>query len=305
MKSLIKKFIPAFLTLFYHKWLAKSAAFLFGYPSDKLMVIGVTGTNGKSTVVNLCAKILEEAGYKVGLTSTYNFKIGGHEWLNDKKMTMLGRFQLQSFLSRLVKAGGQYAVVETSSEGIKQFRHLGINYDAVIFTNLTPEHLESHGSFAKYQAAKGELFKHLTQRKRKNIAGKRINKISIVNLDDEKADYFLSFAADEKYSFALHKESSDPTVKLVKAEKFSVTREGTQFVFKGLPFNLKLLGEFNISNALAALTLAITQDVPLEKNGGRRGLDPSPKKIFCGLPFISFHDGRVWGRAAATMRRSA
>ncbi|MEK7102504.1 MAG: Mur ligase family protein, partial [Patescibacteria group bacterium] len=158
MKAFIKKFIPTPLLGWYHRALAAFGAFWYGFPSEKMVVIGVTGTNGKSTVGYFIAKIFDHIGAKSGLTSTAVFKIADREWLNDKKMTMLGRFQLQRMLRDMVRAGCQYAVVETSSEGIKQYRHRGINYDVAVFTNLTPEHLEAHGGFEQYKQAKGELF---------------------------------------------------------------------------------------------------------------------------------------------------
>lgn len=266
MKEEIKKIIPEFILLFYHKMLAKLAAFIYAHPANQLIVIGVTGTNGKSTVVNLISRVLEEAGYKVGLASTYNFKDGEKEWLNEKKMTMLGRFQLQKFLSNLVKNGCQYAVIETSSEGIKQFRHLGINYDAAVFTNLTPEHLESHGSFENYKEAKGRLFAFLKKQPNKKISGRQIKKIIAANLDDEYSDYFLSFPADEKYGFGLgRKETKITEVNKIFARQFNVGKAGSDFIYEGKRFNLKLLGEFNISNSLAALAVGLSQGISLEK----------------------------------------
>ena len=107
-----------------------------------MIIIGVTGTTGKSTTVNLIAQVLGEAGYRVGLTSTFNYKIADHEWINDTKMTMPGRFRLQKLLSKMVKAGCTHVVIETSSEGIAQYRHLGVDYDVAVLTNLSPEHIE-------------------------------------------------------------------------------------------------------------------------------------------------------------------
>jgi len=101
----------------------------------------------------LIAAILEAAGEKVGLTSTANFRIAGEEQVNALKMTMPGRFFLQRMLRRMVTAGCRYAVIETSSQGIAQFRHLGIEYDIAVFTNLTPEHIEAHGGFENYKRA--------------------------------------------------------------------------------------------------------------------------------------------------------
>src|SRR3989344_4920760 len=163
LKEAVKKVIPAFLLDAYHLTLSALGAFWYGHPSEKMTVVGVTGTNGKSTTAYFIAKMLDHAGFKTGITSTAVFKIADREWLNDKKMTMLGRFQLQKMLRDMVRAGCQYAIVETSSEGIKQHRHRGVNYDVVVFTNLTPEHLESHGDFEQYKNAKGELFARLAK----------------------------------------------------------------------------------------------------------------------------------------------
>src|SRR3989344_8159361 len=153
----IKRFIPKPLLSLYHWLLAQLANFIYRYPSEKLIVIGVTGTSGKSTVVYLLSRVLASAGYKVGAAATIFFKIDQKEWLNDKKMTMLGRFALQRLIGQMVAANCQFAVIETTSQGIEQFRHLGINYDVGVFTNLYPEHLEAHGGVAHYKAAKLQL----------------------------------------------------------------------------------------------------------------------------------------------------
>ena len=114
-----------------HFFLAWLAYWRYGRPARKLIVVGVTGTKGKTTTSRLVASVLEAGGYKVGLLSTVEFQIGEKRWLNDKKMTMLGRGQIQSMLKEMVSAGCQYVVVETSSEGILQYRHFGLLYDIV------------------------------------------------------------------------------------------------------------------------------------------------------------------------------
>ncbi len=132
---------------------------MYGFPSRKLTVIGVTGTNGKTTTVNLTAKILEEGGYKVASASSIKFKINDKEWENKLKMTMPGRFYLQKFLRQAIQAGCKYAILEITSEGVVQYRHRFIHFDVAVFTNLSPEHIERHGSFENYRAAKGRFFK--------------------------------------------------------------------------------------------------------------------------------------------------
>jgi UDP-N-acetylmuramoyl-L-alanyl-D-glutamate--2,6-diaminopimelate ligase len=233
-----------------------------------MVVIGVTGTNGKSTTVHLIAKMFEGAGFKVGSTSTVGFKIAERERLNKKKMTMLGRFVLQKMLRQMVRAGCRYAVIETSSQGVEQFRHLGVNYDVAVFTNLTPEHIEAHGGFLNYKKAKGKFFAHLAAKPKKIINGKALPKASIVNIDDEHADYFLGFRADEKYGYSIN------TLSDIKAENIETGPGGSSFTVDGVNFKINLPGRFNIYNALAAICVGLSQGLSLDitsKSLGRVG----------------------------------
>ena len=205
-KSALRSIIPSFVINLYHYLLARFSALLYRFPSHKLFVIGVTGTNGKSTTVNLIADILSEAGYKVALSSTVNLRIGSVDSLNSSKMTMPGRFALQKFLRTSLNDHCQYVIIETSSEGIRQHRHAGINYDLVVFTNLTPEHIESHGSFENYKKAKEQLFVHLGRSKRKQLDGVKILKRGVYNLDDEHVADFIRHPIDIPWGFSLAPE---------------------------------------------------------------------------------------------------
>jgi len=262
MLNLLRKIIPKPLIKAYHYTLAIAADFFYGSPSDKLIVIGVTGTSGKSSVVYLIAKILEKAGYKVGVTSTFFFKVDKKEWLNNKKMTMIGRLALQKLIKQMVKANCQYAVIETTSQGIEQFRHLGINYDILVLTNLYPEHIEAHGGFANYKNAKLKLFKKLKNDSPKLIAGEKIKKTIIANLDDENANDFLKNWAEEKLVFTLTNKSTNQG-RVIRAENQKITAEGIEFVIDRQPFELKFFGQHNVYNSLAAITVGLSQGLSL------------------------------------------
>jgi len=230
MKDTIKKIIPSFLINWYHFILALLGAVFYGFPSKSLKVIGVTGTNGKSTTVEMIAKIFEAAGYKTASLSSISFKIGEKEQPNLLKMTMPGRWQIQRFLKQAVNEKCQYAIIEVTSEGIKQYRHKFINFEVAVFTNLSPEHIEAHKGFENYQRAKGRLFQ-------------ATKKIHIINLDDENAGYFLNFPAGKKYTYGLKQGDIN---------------------FQNTNFKLKLLGDFNIYNALAAISVGLSQGISLE-----------------------------------------
>ena len=142
----------------YHYFLALAAAWWNGFPSRNMTVIGVTGTKGKTTTSNLAAQLLQYTGRKTGIETTLNFRIGEKEWVNETKQTMLGRFALQELVRQMVADSCRFAVIETSSEGVMQFRHRFIDYDVAVFTNISPEHIERHGSFENYRDAKLALF---------------------------------------------------------------------------------------------------------------------------------------------------
>lgn len=256
VKKIIKEISPRFLIGWYHFLWAFLSALLCGFPSRKIKVIGITGTNGKTTTIDLSARILEEAGYKVAAASSIKFKIGEKEEENKLKMTMPGRFVLQRFLRQAVKANCQYALIEVTSEGVLQHRHQFINFQAVVFTNLSPEHIERHGSFENYRAAKLKFFR-------------AVRSLHIVNLDDENAGYFLKNKAVQKFVYRINKEKpgavyANQDWRVVEADDVVEESQGLKFTVQDFNFFLPLFGYFNIYNALAALSVALSQGVSLE-----------------------------------------
>lgn len=254
MKNLLKKIIPKFLINWYHFFFVLLGAILYKFPSRKIKVIGITGTKGKSTTVYLAGRALEGAGLKVGWISSLSIKVADKEWINPYHLTMPGRMFIQKTLRDMVKKGCEYALIEVTSEGIKQHRHNFIDFDTVVFTNLAPEHLEAHGGFENYKKAKGKLFKSL----------KRNGKL-IVNLDDTNADYFLQFKAKEKIGFSIRPESKKLKCdKIILGADYRIGETGANFIVKDTRFQLKLLGKFNVYNALAAIAILTAQDIKLE-----------------------------------------
>ncbi len=313
MLNKLKKLIP--IKLFkalqpiYHFIMAWFSAFVYKFPSRKLIVIGVTGTAGKTSTVYFLAKMLSSAGYKTGFTSTASFSDGNQEWLNDKKMTMPGRLFIQSTLARMLKNNCRYAIVETTSEGIKQFRHRFINYDLILFTSLYPEHIESHGTFEKYKEAKGRLFAHLKNCSTKYINESRIVvkpknnlhkldlsrvlKTIIVNGDDNYASYFLNFWSEVKMAYTLKPEInindfaknivSELAVKdftLLKGLDISSSIDGVSLSIGNKTIKLNMLGEFNAYNALAAYAVGLNQRI-------------DPEKLKTGLESVSGLPGKL------------
>ncbi len=295
MKELLKKLIPDFILYWYHWKLAFLGVLVYGFPSRKLKVIGVTGTKGKSTVVILAGKILNEAekinppqppftkgGRKTGWISSLTINDGKKEIMNPYHMTMPGRFFIQKTLARMVKNGCQYALVEVTSEGIKQHRHRFIKWAGAAFLNLAPEHLEAHGGFEKYRQAKEKLFAAAANNK---------ESFGVYNLDDENAEWFLEYPINKKYGYSLDpstnlkNNSPQPSLNIreggeeipplnlrggegelnrFQISSIQLSANGSSFEIEDTKFKTNLLGEFNVYNCAAAAIIGQACGVDLE-----------------------------------------
>jgi len=288
MKSILKKILPEWVFRFYHFTLAWTAVLLCGMPSRKLIVIGVTGTKGKTSAINYIWSVLTASNIKTGIITTANVRIGDKEILNPFHMTMPGKFQIQKFLKQMVSEKVEVAIVETTSQGILQYRHLGIDYDVAIFTNLSPEHIDAHKTFENYKQTKGKLFELLHKTKQKSFHGEEFPKTIIANVDNEHAPYFLSFDASKKITFSINQKSD------FQAVNISTSKSGSEFDVASDHYALSILGVFNIYNALPAIAVATLFSIPSDiVSKGVSGLGVIPgrmEEVIMGQDFRVFVD---------------
>lgn len=260
----------------YHFVLATLGTLIYRKPSRYIYVIGVTGTKGKSSTVEFVNAVLEATGKKTAILSTIRFKVGDLSHPNKYKMTMPGRFFTQKFLRDAVDAGCEYAIIEMTSEGARFYRHTGIEMDALIFTNLSPEHIESHGSFSNYKKAKLRLIQHLAK------SNKPV-RLSIANTDNEHGHSFLISPIEKNIAYSLK-----------HVHILSETMNSSIIEYAGANIAIPLPGKFNISNALAALTLANELQIPIED--AKKGIESLSlirgrvEKIDCGQNFTVIVD---------------
>jgi UDP-N-acetylmuramoyl-L-alanyl-D-glutamate--2,6-diaminopimelate ligase len=252
-----------------------SAAF-HGYPGRRMGVIGVTGTDGKTTTCWLISAVLEAAGYRTGLLSTAGCKIG-ERWLpNTTGFTTPEAPQVQALLADMAADGVDYAIVESTSHGLALHRLDGCEYDVGVFTNLSPDHIDFHGSLEEYKQAKGRLFAMLDEKE--GGRGKKegdpshqlpssVRKAAVFNVDDPAAEYFRGQTKAPAIGYGVSSPTAD-----VLAEDVSLRANGSSFrlisrVSGGedrLEAAVRLPGLFNVYNALAAAAMGLSQGVELK-----------------------------------------
>jgi UDP-N-acetylmuramoyl-L-alanyl-D-glutamate--2,6-diaminopimelate ligase len=270
--------------------LAHLAAGFYGYPARKLTMIGVTGTDGKTTTSNLLYQILLAAGLKTGMISTVNALIGSEVLDTGFHVTTPDAPDVQRYLARMVEAGLTHVVLETTSHGWAQYRVDACEFDIGVITNVTHEHLDYHGSYENYRAAKARLFTSLAETLPK-VRGNRY--LGVLNRDDQSYPYLADVT---KVRQACYGQSPDSNVRAVD---ISYNPDGIRFTASGDDFCVEvhspLMGAFNVSNCLAALTaavvgLGIDPQVAAEGIASLPGVPGRMERIDLGQDFTAIVD---------------
>ncbi len=250
--------------------LAMMACEFYGHPSREMMLVGITGTNGKTTVAHLVADLLRESGFKsVGIIGTLGAK--AEKTYYDTGRTTPESLDLQRLLADFLDGGTDAVVMEVSSHALALQRIAGCAFDAGIFTNLTQDHLDFHGEMEDYFAAKAKLF---TDVARESEAHKSFG--AVFNVDDRYGVRLLEIAADVPYiTYGIEGEAH------VKAEAVHLSAGGTSFVARtsggDIPFDMALAGRFNVSNALAAIGFGILKGIPAAQIQSSMGRSKAPE----------------------------
>ena len=228
--------------------LAVIVPYFYDYPSRKMRVVGITGTNGKTTTTYLLREIFSRAGFKVGLIGTIQILIG--EKIFPVRNTTPNVIDLQKILADMLNEKVQVVVMEVSSHALAEHRVAGVEFDTAIFTNLTQDHLDFHGTMENYLRAKTKLFDMVSRR------GRKQNKTAIVNVDDAAAEEILRHCLCKKISYGV-KNSAD-----LQASEISLRADGMNFkIGDAMNLSLHLTGLFNVYNVLAAVGAAQAENI--------------------------------------------
>jgi UDP-N-acetylmuramoyl-L-alanyl-D-glutamate--2,6-diaminopimelate ligase len=272
--------------------LAFLASAFYDHPSRKMLMIGITGTDGKTTTANLVYSILLSAGYKAGMISTVNAVIGNMILDTGFHVTTPDAPDIQHYLYLMREAGITHVVLETTSHGLAQYRVEACNFDIGIITNITHEHLDYHHSFENYREAKARLFKSLSENSSKN-EGNDVQ-LAILNRDDPSYDYLKEISLVKTVSYGLGENADVTAINVAQGDNglsFDVMMNG---IAQG-EFATKLVGCFNISNSLAAITagivgLGIDPSIVMDGITRMEGVPGRMERIACGQKFIAIVD---------------
>lgn len=238
--------VPVAVALDVRAALADLAAEFFDHPTATLNVAAVTGTDGKTTTVHLVSDVLEAAGQRTGYATTVDFKLADHEWQNDTRQSTQEALELQELCAELLVAGGTWAVLEATSHALALRKIRGIDVDIAVFTNLSPEHLDFHGTLQAYLEAKGILFEMLGQGRDKGVP-----KTAVLNADDPHWSYLAGRAAGARIISYGIDALADIQATVLGADANGSRLRLTAFG-DSVELKLPLVGRFNVHNALAA-----------------------------------------------------
>jgi UDP-N-acetylmuramoyl-L-alanyl-D-glutamate--2,6-diaminopimelate ligase len=284
--------------------LAHLAAAFHDYPARKLRVVGVTGTDGKTTTVELIRSILATAGHKTGMISTVEALIGDQHYDTGLHVTTPDALEVQGYLAQMVAAGTEYAVLEATSHGLAQHRVTACDFDVAVVTNITHEHLDYHKTYEEYREAKARLFRDLASSFRKPDTPKT----AVLNADDASVEYLRQIPADRHLTYGLERPADITAREIAYTPEATtlaaVTPDGEFYVRTVLP------GPFNVYNILAAIAVGVSQAVPFEamQEGIQRvrGVPGRMERIDLGQDFVAIvdfaHTPNALQRALETVR---
>jgi len=275
MKSLLKKIItdtnPLLLT--YHRSKALIAAAMYGFPARKLTVIGITGTDGKTTTVGMLAHILNENTIKAGALSTAFFQVGNAVEWNATQKTSPSPFIIQKFLKRLRNEGCTHAVLEYSSHGLLQGRNWFTWPAVAAITNLSEEHLDYHGTMENYMKAKSILFRMM-----------RKNGTKVLNADDRTYLAYRNIRSAKTIAYSVQKKEAD-----LFATNVVSTVSGTNAIIQGNTLTMPIPGSFNVQNALCAIgcaeSIGVARKDAISSLSNFKGIPGRMELIDEGQPF--------------------
>ena len=268
--------------------LAYLSAAWYGYPARRLTVVGVTGTDGKTTTCNLLHSILATAGLRAGLVSTVNAVIGERVMDTGLHTTTPDAPDVQRYLAEMVEAGTEIAVLEATSEGLAQHRMSACDFDLALVTNIAHDHLYFHRTYKAYREAKAMLFRNLMEGHRKP----GVPKVAVLNADDDSYRYLRSIPADRQWAYSI--EGDGDVVATGLRRSAADTRFAVQSPEVDFELRTALLGDFNVSNILAATCSALALDVPVEAIrqgvGAVRGIVGRMERVDEGQNFLAIID---------------